>query len=228
MPSRDKELAPLIRGVFLPEEGEVWAKPDISQQEFRFVVHYAVLHKLPGAKEAAERYRTDPDTDFHAWSRDMTGLERENGEESELRQDIRRWRAQVRGDDRQAASTKRRRSTSNTIANCRSISRSPPSASDEAKRLGYTELYDGARRHWNNWAPGGHLAKGAGPCAREEASAASTIPIIRGIGSGCRARRDPHRAERADSRLGGAAHQTVDAGLLARGHRPAAADARRA
>jgi transposase len=31
MPARDKELAPLIRGVFLPEEGELWAKPDISQ-----------------------------------------------------------------------------------------------------------------------------------------------------------------------------------------------------
>ena len=41
MPSRDEELAPLIRGVFLPEEGEVWAKPDASQQEFRLVVHYA-------------------------------------------------------------------------------------------------------------------------------------------------------------------------------------------
>ena len=78
MPSRDKELAPLIRGVFLPEEGEVWAKPDISQQEFRFVVHYAVLRNLPRAKEAAELYRTDPDADFHAMVADMTGLERES------------------------------------------------------------------------------------------------------------------------------------------------------
>ena len=69
MPSRDKELAPLVRGVFLPEEGEVWAKPDISQQEFRFVVHYAVLRNIPRANEAAELYRTDPDADFHAWLR---------------------------------------------------------------------------------------------------------------------------------------------------------------
>ena len=45
MPAHDEELAPLIRGVFLPEEGEVWAKPDISQQEFRFIVHYAARHK---------------------------------------------------------------------------------------------------------------------------------------------------------------------------------------
>ena len=69
MPSHDEELAPLIRGVFLPEEGEVWAKPDISQQEFRFIVHYAVKHGLRRAKEAADRYRNDPDTDFHQHGR---------------------------------------------------------------------------------------------------------------------------------------------------------------
>ena len=50
MTAHDEELAPLIRGVFLPEEGEVWAKPDISQQEFRFIVHYAAQRGLPRAK----------------------------------------------------------------------------------------------------------------------------------------------------------------------------------
>ena len=77
MPSRDKELGPLIRSVFLPEEGEVWCKPDISQQEFRFVVHHAVLRNLPGAKEAAEHYRSNPDADFHAIVAEMTGLDRD-------------------------------------------------------------------------------------------------------------------------------------------------------
>jgi DNA polymerase I-like protein with 3'-5' exonuclease and polymerase domains len=46
MPSRDKELGPLIRNVFLPEDGEVWAENDISQQEFRHIVHYAVAQGL--------------------------------------------------------------------------------------------------------------------------------------------------------------------------------------
>ena len=41
-------------------------------------------------------------------------------------------------------------------------------------------------------------------------------------------RRDPQSDERADPGLGGAPHQAVDAGLLARRDRPAAADARRA
>jgi len=42
MSARDEEFAPIIRGLFLPEEGEVWAKPDASQQEFRITVHYAI------------------------------------------------------------------------------------------------------------------------------------------------------------------------------------------
>jgi hypothetical protein len=43
MPVHDPELGPLIRGIFLPEEGEVWCKPDASQQEFRFLVHCAAV-----------------------------------------------------------------------------------------------------------------------------------------------------------------------------------------
>src|SRR5215469_14731109 len=76
MAARDEEVAPLIRGVFLPEEGEVWAKPDISQQEFRFIVHYATKLKLTRAQEAAERYRADPNTDFHDLVAELTGLDR--------------------------------------------------------------------------------------------------------------------------------------------------------
>ena len=49
MTARDEELAPIIRGLFLPDEGEIWAKPDASQQEFRIAVHYASLHNMTGA-----------------------------------------------------------------------------------------------------------------------------------------------------------------------------------
>jgi DNA polymerase I-like protein with 3'-5' exonuclease and polymerase domains len=59
MPKHDEELAPLIRGVFLPEEGETWASCDYSQQEFRLVVHYAVRHKLTGAIAARDRYSSN-------------------------------------------------------------------------------------------------------------------------------------------------------------------------
>jgi Mesyanzhinovviridae DNA polymerase len=76
MPSRDEELAPLIRNAFLPEEGEIWCEPDLAQQEFRFIAHHAFKRNLPGAREAVEAYRNDPDTDFHALTGEITGLSR--------------------------------------------------------------------------------------------------------------------------------------------------------
>src|SRR5262249_37699859 len=79
MPARDEELGPLIRRVFLPEDhrDERWCTVDCSQQEFRFVVHNAAIRNLPGAVEAAELYRKNPDADFHAIVAEMTGLGRD-------------------------------------------------------------------------------------------------------------------------------------------------------
>ena len=34
-------------------------------------------HRLPGAQEAAEVYRSNPDADFHAMVAEMTGLDRD-------------------------------------------------------------------------------------------------------------------------------------------------------
>jgi hypothetical protein len=39
----------------------------------------------------------------------------------------------------------------------------------QACRQGYITLYDGARRHFDRFAPGGKWQKGAGPCSLEEA-----------------------------------------------------------
>lgn len=73
IPGRDDELAPLIRGVFIPEEGEEWQRSDLSQIEYRFLVHYA---RGRGAEEARERYRQDPKTDYHAMTMEMMGVPR--------------------------------------------------------------------------------------------------------------------------------------------------------
>ena len=43
--------------------------------------------------------------------------------------------------------------------------------SGRARRQGYITLYDGARRHFDRFAPGGKWEKGAGPCVLEEAQA---------------------------------------------------------
>lgn len=63
VPSRDKELAPLVRGMFIPDAGhKQWRRYDYSQIEYRFLVHFAVG---PGADEARQRYADNPDTDYH-------------------------------------------------------------------------------------------------------------------------------------------------------------------
>jgi DNA polymerase I-like protein with 3'-5' exonuclease and polymerase domains len=80
-PSRQGEFASIFRGAFLPEDGEVWASVDISQQEFRLLVHYAELAKLEKAKEAGDQYRADPRTDFHSLVASITGLPRKRAKD---------------------------------------------------------------------------------------------------------------------------------------------------
>lgn len=65
VPSRDKVLAPLVRGMFIPDaEHKQWRRFDYSQIEYRFLVHFAVG---PGSVEAQQRYHDDPDTDYHEY-----------------------------------------------------------------------------------------------------------------------------------------------------------------
>jgi DNA polymerase I-like protein with 3'-5' exonuclease and polymerase domains len=76
VPARHEVIGPLVRSLFLPEEGQLWAANDFSQQEPRIMVHYASLLNLPGADEAAEGYKNDDSTDFHQMVADMAGVSR--------------------------------------------------------------------------------------------------------------------------------------------------------
>jgi DNA polymerase I-like protein with 3'-5' exonuclease and polymerase domains len=82
IPARDPELGPLIRSLFLPEEGEQWAAIDFSQQEPRILVHYAHVYgksrnlELNGVSEFVEGYRENPDMDFHTMVAEMAGIGR--------------------------------------------------------------------------------------------------------------------------------------------------------
>jgi DNA polymerase I-like protein with 3'-5' exonuclease and polymerase domains len=168
MPSRDEELAPLIRGVFLPDEGEVWAKPDVSQQEFRLLTHYAARHKLMKAAEAVERYRKDPNTDFHNLVMGWTGLDRSSAKATNF--------AKIYGAGRRKFAEMIGKPESEAAEIYDRYDREFPFVAQLAERCehavkqrGFITLYDGARRHWTDWAAGGRWIKGAGPCAREEA-----------------------------------------------------------
>lgn len=81
-PARD-EFAPMWRAIYLPEEGQLWASNDYSQQEPRMAIHYACLSRsLIGedawrkAIDARDKYRTDPNTDNHQMMADMANIKR--------------------------------------------------------------------------------------------------------------------------------------------------------
>jgi DNA polymerase I-like protein with 3'-5' exonuclease and polymerase domains len=82
IPARDPELGPMIRSLFLPEEGEEWASIDFSQQEPRILVHYASVFgrsrnvPLRGVEEFVDGYNNNPDMDFHTMVADMAQISR--------------------------------------------------------------------------------------------------------------------------------------------------------
>ena len=82
IPARDPELGPMIRRLFLPEEGEQWASIDFSQQEPRILVHYASVFgkvrsvPLRGVEEFVTGYKEDPKMDFHTMVAEMAQISR--------------------------------------------------------------------------------------------------------------------------------------------------------
>jgi DNA polymerase I-like protein with 3'-5' exonuclease and polymerase domains len=82
IPARDPELGPMIRRLFLPEEGEQWAAIDYSQQEPRILTSYAkrfgIWRKtaMGGVSEFIKEYQENPDADFHSMVAELSGLPR--------------------------------------------------------------------------------------------------------------------------------------------------------
>ena len=69
IPARDDELAPLVRGMFIPDPGHAWwRKYDYSQIEYRFLIHFAVG---PGSDEVRALFNANPDTDYHEMALDL-------------------------------------------------------------------------------------------------------------------------------------------------------------
>jgi len=76
VPARHEIIGPMVRSLFLPEEGQLWASNDFSSQEPRLLVHYASLLDLPGADTMVSAYKENPDTDFHQMVADMAKIKR--------------------------------------------------------------------------------------------------------------------------------------------------------
>ena len=77
IPAKNKELGPMIRSLFLPDEGYKWGSFDYSQQEPRLVVHYAasIGEGYEGSHELVKAYEQE-DTDFHQTVAEMANIPR--------------------------------------------------------------------------------------------------------------------------------------------------------
>lgn len=76
IPSRDEELAPLIRGLYKPDRGHVgWRKYDYSQIEYRMLINFAVGR---AGLDIRKYFWENPDTDYHIYAqnlvKDVTGI----------------------------------------------------------------------------------------------------------------------------------------------------------
>jgi DNA polymerase I-like protein with 3'-5' exonuclease and polymerase domains len=76
LPARNKDLGPMIRSLFLPEDKHTWGCFDYSQQEPRLVAHYAALYKFPSVFDVVEAYNAMDNTDFHQTVADMAQIPR--------------------------------------------------------------------------------------------------------------------------------------------------------
>ena len=79
IPARNKDLGPLIRSLFLPEEGHKWGCFDYSQQEPRLVVHYAASTEPicfdSSVEKIVDKFNNN-DVDFHQTVADMANISR--------------------------------------------------------------------------------------------------------------------------------------------------------
>lgn len=152
MPNRDEELSSGIRGAFEPEEGELWLAADYSQQEYRLIVHYAAKYELRKAEEAAERYRTDPRTDFHSMVAEMTGLERKPAKDTNFAKaygaGVKKFAFMIGKSEEEAAQImgqydREMPFVKELYERCQS----------KAERTGFVRLLDGARIRFDTWEP---------------------------------------------------------------------------
>ena len=74
IPKKDEILAPLVRSLFIPEEGYDWCKADYSQVEYRLLAHYAMG---PGSDAIRAEYAAHPDMDIHDWASEAAGIDRD-------------------------------------------------------------------------------------------------------------------------------------------------------
>jgi len=151
-PSRDDEYAALIRQCFIPEDGQDWCSIDYRQQEYRLIVFVAELLRKPGARQAADMYRKDPNTDFHNYVVSITRLPRPRAKDTNFA------KSYGAGKDKFALMTGM--DLAEAIKTMDIYDEHLPFVKKAAEHYnryaaanGHIRMIDGARRHFNLWEP---------------------------------------------------------------------------
>jgi DNA polymerase I-like protein with 3'-5' exonuclease and polymerase domains len=79
IPARDPEIKRLIRGIFVPEEGEQWGSFDYASQEPRLLLHFAASMPARMRGEMVDKFVEEfhaGNDDLHQMVADMAGLSR--------------------------------------------------------------------------------------------------------------------------------------------------------
>lgn len=168
MPSRIDEIKKMIRGLFLPEPGQIWGALDYSQQEYRLIVHFAFLCKIVGVEEAVRMYRENPKTDFHNLAAELTRLPRRKAK------DVNFAKAFGAGKAKFALMTgmtlEEAAATMDQYDDLLPFVKGLANfCMNRAQFKGYIRLLDGARSRYERWEPTWQGDKYHAPCSLEEA-----------------------------------------------------------
>jgi DNA polymerase I-like protein with 3'-5' exonuclease and polymerase domains len=161
MPSRDPELAPFVRGVFLPEPDEDWLAADYKSQEPRLVTHYAAVSKKVAARYGIQMgdveslvryYREDPNPDPHMFTAKILGRTRKQSKDITQGLSYRmkpKKLALMMGVDLETATGM----YDEFHAKIPYIQGLAQFSERRALERGYIRMIDGARRHFPKWEP---------------------------------------------------------------------------
>lgn len=175
VPARDEELAPLVRGIFLPEDGEGWQSSDENQIEYRLGAHFGIG---VNAEVVRQQYRNDPKTDFHKLTAVMCSIDPEDSRKRKRVKNINF--AKGYGAQPPKLAMLMRCSINEAKDFIELYDTSIPFMKDSfeaaqrwASKQGYVTSILGRRQHFNLWVPkGSRGADGIRPLRRADAEAA--------------------------------------------------------
>jgi len=78
MPARDSDLGPKCRGVFIPDNDDLWGRLDYSQIELRILAHFALGE---GSEDIRRTYNDNPEIDFHQMTADKAKCSRRDAKD---------------------------------------------------------------------------------------------------------------------------------------------------